>query len=643
MKKSWIAIIVFISLIVLISLSVLVVKNESIGDFFKAGDISTQGYGTDPLASFGESCTIGTDCLSGFCVSGNCTNETGLNHGSTCTIIDECLGGFCGMDKCSDGSVNNLCDSELDCQTEFCAFNLCTAGEVGNSCEADEDCALGFCYMGSCTSGEAGEGCYDVDDCESGLICNLVCMEESVQDMTCNDTDGGTNYYVSGNISGVDEVGENYELMDQCRINVYNESWSPGSGTAINVDNCSTNSVEWFDSACEDFYFPCEGYWYTCGVLEMGCHEDTQRQGSRVDCPNGCAGGACLPYCSETDLGFDPFNKSSVEFVFINPSSNVSEIISVNEVCFNETHVTESNCSAYNVSESTYPGSNYACSDGCFEGACIDVNISCSANGGSVCSSDDICEGDVLGVNDTNSCCFADCVECLVNDDCSSDELCSDSNSCVDCLNDADCASDEFCSSSGSCKTDDSDDDGDSGSSSSSCTSLYNKNCKWGPCNSGLQHYFCEDSKGCTTTAKPTNSRACTHVSDCIDNDGDGFGEGADCLGVDHNDDDPSVTNVDLLTAQKVEDENFNWNYAWIVLGAVVLFLILLVIFLMAMKGKSGHKPQVAKPKVNPTVYDYLVKNSGKYPLASLKSQVIAKGYSEAQFDAAAKSLKLPK
>lgn len=149
---------------------------------------------------------------------------------------------------------------------------------------------------------------------------------------------------------------------------------------------------------------------------------------------------------------------------------------------------------------------------------------------------------------------------------------------------------------------DDDDDDGSSPSSSSSsigtpsCNPSWN--CTWGPCVNSLQKYVCTDKNKCgTTRGKPAEqSRSCLIESDCTDNDGDGYGTGADCLGPDINDNDPGIT--DTQPSLETESENtgeekmidyIKENLVYIIIGVILLAVIIIVaiiIFILFSKKK---------------------------------------------------------
>ncbi|MFH1592969.1 MAG: LamG domain-containing protein [Candidatus Woesearchaeota archaeon] len=196
------------------------------------------------------------------------------------------------------------------------------------------------------------EATYDsCDTNQDGIVSNAeyaTCYNITVQ---CIDSDGGINYAVKGKVSG--NIGSGYP-------NSYQEYG----------DSCLNSS----------------------DLVERYCSEDYTNFTTSYVCPNGCQDGACLKEsnqttaCIDSDGGLDYYVKGSARYSWQDESEGMrDECISVpgypenyTEVencegskCFlNEVECIEGNPTAY----------NYACPNGCQDGACIQKTSStCSA------------------------------------------------------------------------------------------------------------------------------------------------------------------------------------------------------------------------------------------------------------------------
>jgi len=152
---------------------------------------------------------------------------------------------------------------------------------------------------------------------------------------------------------------------------------------------------------------------------------------------------------------------------------------------------------------------------------------------------------------------------------------------------------------------------------SSLCTPKWN--CTWGPCQAGVQNLVCVDLEHCgNTIGKPADdSRMCFIEADCIDNDGDGYGVGPDCLGPDVNDNDPGVTTERITLGQDIETSLEKLKerivkYKYYLIGLVSV-AVAAVIFLLLRRYLKERKAEAVKSV------------SSKQKKVSLKKDVLMK------------------
>ncbi|HVJ91810.1 MAG TPA: hypothetical protein VM580_18550, partial [Labilithrix sp.] len=122
--------------------------------------------------SMGDECVIDEDCVSGVCVSGECTSancdngvqdadETGVDCGGSCP---ECSGGSCqdAADCIGANCVDGVCEAPLDCYDN-----------VQNGAETDVDCGgpCDPCYGDSPWNCYDGELTGDEEDVDCGGSC----------------------------------------------------------------------------------------------------------------------------------------------------------------------------------------------------------------------------------------------------------------------------------------------------------------------------------------------------------------------------------------------------------------------------------------------------------------------------------------
>lgn len=124
--------------------------------------IDDQGYGRCRL-QFGQVCTVGDQCVTGYC--GN-TNQ------------QQCQPGDAGC-RCSRKLANGLmCINDSNCISDNCSQGFCqpngmNTGDLGSACNQSAPCNEGTCWHGLCTIGNAG---YNNDcrerSCAQGMYCD---------------------------------------------------------------------------------------------------------------------------------------------------------------------------------------------------------------------------------------------------------------------------------------------------------------------------------------------------------------------------------------------------------------------------------------------------------------------------------------
>ncbi len=194
------------------------------------------------------------------------------------------------------------------------------------------------------------------------------------------------------------------------------------------------------------------------------------------------------------------------------------------------------------------------------------------------------------------------------------DNICQSGETCADC-------SDCYCSSGyscvdGVCEADDTgDDDGGNGGGGGQVTCTPNWDCKWGPCENMVQRQTCTDLNKCgTTSGRPSahgDTRTCFIDSQCVDNDGDGYGVGPDCLGPDIDDNNPDITDTSDSfetpgeTASRFKD--FLYKYKnYLIISLIFLILLLAIIITGVILSRNFSK------KIKPTKKTEIVVSESK-------------------------------
>jgi cysteine-rich repeat protein len=213
-----------------------------------------------------------------------------------------------------------------------CGDGTCEVpGETSATCP--QDC--GGVSEAVCGNGitESGEQCDDGNAINDDA-CNNNCSITS-----CTDSDGGSNYDTKGTASN-------------------------SLGTT-RTDTCYTSISGVLES--------CSGG--MCKLEEFICGDNNQVYVTFYVCPNGCLDGACVseqetPECTDSDRGINIYEKGSCT------SPNGTLYV---DYCFDlseSPHLYEYSCSA----QGECVGSNYQCTYGCSDGACVEREEDCILN-----------------------------------------------------------------------------------------------------------------------------------------------------------------------------------------------------------------------------------------------------------------------
>ncbi len=125
--------------------------------------------------NFGDTCTTGAECVSGFCNTGVC---------SQCEIDADCGGGTCADDSAGLGfwlctlPLGDACNTNAQCDSGFCfdppgGGPLCSECEVAGDCGVQRDCVFSGAndYAICVGTGNLGDSCTSGDQCVS-TSCN---------------------------------------------------------------------------------------------------------------------------------------------------------------------------------------------------------------------------------------------------------------------------------------------------------------------------------------------------------------------------------------------------------------------------------------------------------------------------------------
>ena len=164
------------------------------------------------------------------------------------------------------------------------------------------------------------------------------------------------------------------------------------------------------------------------------------------------------------------------------------------------------------------------------------------------------------------------------------DESCSSSQgeTCSNCARDC-----------GACPPNNPDNDNNPNNNpgSTSCTSSWNCT-SWSSCIDNNQTRNCTNLSNCNSiVGKPLEKQSCTISRNCVDNDLDGYGVGADCLGIDLDDNNMTINTSLSAGGNQKRDFNNGKTLFFLLIGTLILILIILSILIIRYI-KNNKKPQ---------------------------------------------------
>ena len=277
-------------------------------------DAGNGGGGGDH--GFGTDCNIDTDCDSGICRDGVCSECRGQSDcasnteclasfalgyyacveivlgelGASCSGNEDCASGHCKSNVCSECRNDNHCVGAQECvdDTAGVGYFICQGGDLalGAPCDVDSACASGVCNNNTCSACQFDAECPGLATCEADFdlgYFNCVSPDPAPIGEPCvanSDCASGACVSRLGPISSV--CGECLEdnqcpQGQACQFN-FSEGTNLCVGTLSLGDSCNA------DSACRS-EFCNSGHCSRCG--------------SNADCDNG---GQCEPSISNPDV-----------------------------------------------------------------------------------------------------------------------------------------------------------------------------------------------------------------------------------------------------------------------------------------------------------------------------------------------------
>ncbi len=189
--------------------------------------------------ALGASCAVGTECASGLCFGGRCSETCEWLDPSSCGAGFYCNGmatGTCSQGLCVPGSagtrgMGEACGASTECASLLCDHGICTTpcipgGAVGcaagYACQAGTSAGCGSCQQ----SGALGDACLMNDDCLSGLcatqagrsFCTAACDAASPcpAGLACTPVDEVTSVC----IASAGGLGASCEENDDCSSSI---------------------------------------------------------------------------------------------------------------------------------------------------------------------------------------------------------------------------------------------------------------------------------------------------------------------------------------------------------------------------------------------------------------------------------------
>lgn len=304
---------------------------------------------SSPCSDF-NACTVGDQCVGGFCQSGpflscedgnpctddfcspasGCTsffNTSPCDDSNPCTLASQCLNGGCigsVIDECSDGNL---------CTTDVCdPLSGCVNIDNSDPCE-DGDACTGpdFCSGGECVGGSGGS-CDDSNPCTTDSCPGVGGCVHTFNSLPCDDSNACTtgDFCSGGNcVSGPPQDCDDGDPCTQ-------DSCSPATGGCINTpaggsasggtaaappaplsnsNCCASHSGTGCDDALCQFCV-CDGDPFCCNTLwDSTCAAQAGGDGTMGVCMGSCpcvGGSAWAPCCeAHSGTGCDDFGCES--------------------------------------------------------------------------------------------------------------------------------------------------------------------------------------------------------------------------------------------------------------------------------------------------------------------------------------------
>ncbi len=183
--------------------------------------VCANGTCASTTGAVGAACGLGSECLSGYCVSAKCTEGT---NGAKCATPSDCASRYCVSSSCTSGRDGAKCQTANDCQSNRCASGQCSDGAAGSECKNPSDCLSGFCVGGSCRTGAVGAACTSAVQCLGGAACVNACSPGFDCGKVC--TDGSNGAPCDSNERCLNGLGCGKDGQD---------SWSCGGQCASNA------------------------------------------------------------------------------------------------------------------------------------------------------------------------------------------------------------------------------------------------------------------------------------------------------------------------------------------------------------------------------------------------------------------------
>src|SRR6478735_2016752 len=134
------------------------------------GELSCQ-----PKLPLDADCGAASDCESGYCAAGTCTEPVDLGEPCPSATNEECGAGACVRENPTEACVDATdCPESGVCMIDgICGYHCIEKKDDGATCDLDVECTSETCVAGFCRTLplDNGVGCDDAADCDS-LFCN---------------------------------------------------------------------------------------------------------------------------------------------------------------------------------------------------------------------------------------------------------------------------------------------------------------------------------------------------------------------------------------------------------------------------------------------------------------------------------------